>query len=47
VVAYDLKTGAERWRHQLEGAIRGVGASDDVLFVGNLDGVLFALRHTD
>lgn len=46
VVAYDLKTGAERWRHQLEGSIRGIGTTDDMIFIGNLDGVLFALRRT-
>jgi outer membrane protein assembly factor BamB len=45
VVAYDLRTGAEQWRHQLEGPIRGIGTTADMIFVGNLDGVLFALRR--
>ena len=45
VVAYDEVNGDEQWRQQLDGPLRGIGSTDDLLFVGNLNGKLFALRR--
>ena len=47
LVAYDEMTGAIRWQKRLEGAIRGIGSTPDMLFVGNFDGKLFGLRRQD
>lgn len=44
VLAYRLSDGTQAWSHQLSGVIRGIGASDDVLFVGVLGGKVYALR---
>lgn len=44
LVAYDVELGEPAWRHQLEGAIRGIGHTDDVLLVGTFEGMLYALR---
>jgi outer membrane protein assembly factor BamB len=44
LIAYDVELGEPVWRHQLEGAIRGIGHTDDVLLVGTFEGMLYALR---
>lgn len=45
VVAYDARTGEERWQTRLESPLRGIGSTPDVLLVGNFDGMLFALKR--
>ncbi len=47
VVALRSADGAEQWRLQLEGVVRGIGGRDDLLFVGMLDGKLYAYRLND
>jgi outer membrane protein assembly factor BamB len=44
VVAYDGELGEPVWTHQLEGAIRGIGHTDDMLLVGTFEGMLYALK---
>ena len=45
LVAFRASDGARMWSHQLSGTIRGIGISDDVLYVGTLKGPVFALAH--
>jgi hypothetical protein len=37
--------GAPEWRMNLKGCIRSIGSSDDMLFVGVQEGVVYALRY--
>ncbi len=41
--AFDLEAGAVDWRRHLEGRLRGLGTAGDLLFVGTIDGTLYAL----
>lgn len=45
LVAYQALSGQESWRIHLSGAIRGIGSTPEMLFVGTLEGNLFALRR--
>jgi outer membrane protein assembly factor BamB len=42
--ALAVEDGAVLWARQLDGVIRGIGQDGDLLFVGTLKGVLFAVR---
>jgi outer membrane protein assembly factor BamB len=42
--AFKLSDGSPVWSQQLEGEIKGLGAVGDVLFVGTLQGRVYALR---
>lgn len=42
--ALDLEDGSVRWTARLEGQIRGLGQHQDVLLVGTIEGILYALR---
>lgn len=44
LVALDLADGRSRWSTSLDGSIRGLGASGDVLLVGTIQGTIYALR---
>jgi outer membrane protein assembly factor BamB len=44
--ATDLERGAPVWAHKLEGQIKGLELSDNVLYVGTLQGRVYALRLT-
>jgi outer membrane protein assembly factor BamB len=44
VFVLGLGDGAERQTLKVEGAVRGVGSAGDVLYVGTLDGLLYAYR---
>ena len=45
LVAIRTSDGTRVWSHRLPGTIRGIGVSDDVLYVGTLKGPVFALAH--
>ena len=45
LVAFRASDGTRVWSHQLPGTIRGIGVTDDVLYVGTLKGPVFALAH--
>jgi outer membrane protein assembly factor BamB len=42
LVALRLSDGARQWSHQFPEVIRGIGTSDEVLYVGSLKGPIFA-----
>jgi outer membrane protein assembly factor BamB len=42
LVALRLSDGGREWSHQFPEVIRGIGTSDDVLYVGSLKGPIFA-----
>ena len=42
--ALAVEDGAVLWARQLDGVVRGIGYEGDLLFVGTLKGVLFAVR---
>jgi outer membrane protein assembly factor BamB len=42
--AFRLEDGSPRWTHKLEGEIKGLGASEETLFVGTLGGTIYAFR---
>ncbi len=42
LVALRLSDGAREWSHQFPEVIRGIGTSDEVLYVGSLKGPIFA-----
>ena len=44
LIALDLRTGETVWIAALSGSIRGLGRHDDLLLVGTIEGVLYALR---
>jgi outer membrane protein assembly factor BamB len=44
LVAFRASDGGREWSHQLPETIRGIGVSDDVLYVGTLKGRVLALR---
>ena len=44
LVAFRASDGTREWSHQLSETIRGIGVSDDVLYVGTLKGPVLALR---
>lgn len=43
ILALDLDSGAPAWTLEIEGEVKGLGASDDVLFVGTIQGRVYAL----
>ena len=45
LVAFRASDGTQAWSHQVPEVIRGIGVSDDVLYVGTLKGPVFALAH--
>ena len=45
LVAFRVSDGARAWSHQLPGVIRGIGVSDDVLYVGSREGAVFAFAY--
>ncbi len=42
LVALRSADGARQWSHQFREVVRGIGTSDDVLYVGSLKGEIFA-----
>jgi len=44
LVAFRASDGTREWSHQLSETIRGIGVSDDVLYVGTLKGPVLAVR---
>jgi outer membrane protein assembly factor BamB len=44
LAALGIEDGAVIWTRHLDGVIRGIGYDADLLFVGTLKGVLFAVR---
>jgi outer membrane protein assembly factor BamB len=42
LVAFRSTDGVREWAHQFPETIRGIGTSDDVLYVGSLNGAVFA-----
>jgi outer membrane protein assembly factor BamB len=44
LVALELADGRTRWSTSLDGSIRGLGYSGDVLLVGTIEGSIYALR---
>ena len=42
--ALGIDNGQQLWSRQVEGTVRGLGASDDILYVGTLSGKLYAFR---
>ena len=44
LVAIRIDDGAVQWTRGLTGAIRGLGAADGVLYIGTLEGMLYAFR---
>ena len=44
VMAFDLSDGSLVWKHRFEGQIKGLSASGDVVYVGTLQGRVYALR---
>jgi outer membrane protein assembly factor BamB len=47
VVAYSIDRGSELWRYNVGDAIRGIGCSDSMLYIGTLDGILHAVRRAN
>ena len=45
LVAFRASNGTHLWSYHLPGTIRGIGVSDDVLYVGTLKGPVLALAH--
>lgn len=45
LIAFRASDGTRAWSHQLPGTIRGIGVSDDVLYLGTLKGPVLALAH--
>ena len=43
LTAVDVKTGEPQWKRQLGGALRGLGVHEEELYIGNLQGMVFAL----
>ncbi len=44
VAAFKLSDGSPVWKHDLEGQIKGLSASGDMVYVGTLQGRVYALR---
>lgn len=42
--AFRLPDGRPAWSQMLEGTIRGIGSSGDVLYIGTLNGAVYAIR---
>jgi hypothetical protein len=42
LVAFRSSDGAREWSHQFPETVRGIGTSDEVLYVGTLKGPIFA-----
>ena len=42
VLAFRLNDGSRQWAHSFKGTIRSIGGSDDTLYVGTLNGTLYA-----
>lgn len=42
LVAFRSSDGARQWSHQFPETVRGIGTSDDILYVGTLKGPIFA-----
>jgi outer membrane protein assembly factor BamB len=47
VLAFKLSDGTPVWKLKLEGEIKGLGATGNVLYVGTLQGRVYALRFRD
>jgi len=45
VIAFRLTDGAMQWTEKLNGVIRSIGSSDKALYIGTLDGTLYASSH--
>ena len=43
--AYNPADGSVAWQASFEGMIRGIGAQDDVIFVGTFQGMVYAYAH--
>jgi outer membrane protein assembly factor BamB len=43
LIAYDLVSGDQEWSFELGGAIRSIGSFGDVLYVGTLEGLVYAV----
>lgn len=41
--ALDPESGAPHWQHQFDGTIRGIGSADGTIFVGTVEGMVYAL----
>ncbi|MFQ5602721.1 MAG: PQQ-binding-like beta-propeller repeat protein [bacterium] len=44
VIAYVTDNGSEKWRVQTSGAVRSIGRNGNTLFVGTLEGYVFAVK---
>lgn len=44
--ALDVQSGQELWKHHFGGMVRGVGSDQDVLYVGTLQGDIYAFHPT-
>jgi hypothetical protein len=44
LAALAIEDGAVIWTRQVNGVIRGIGYDQDLLYVGTLKGILFAVR---
>ncbi len=44
LIALDPASGEALWTHQLEGQLRGIGSFGDILFVGTIEGTIYALK---
>lgn len=45
LIAFQARDGARAWSSELPETIRGIGVSDDVLYVGTMKGPVYALAH--
>ena len=45
VFAFRVSDGMPRWSHHFGGAIRGIGCTDRVLYVGTYEGLVYAYRR--
>lgn len=46
VIAFDLESGETVWSLEVQGIVRGVGGDGDVIYVGTLDGMVYACKVT-
>jgi len=44
VIAYCAADGKQAWSHTVKGTVRSIAGADDALYVGTVEGILYAIR---
>jgi outer membrane protein assembly factor BamB len=44
VTAYCAANGTRAWSHTVKGTVRSIAGVDDILYVGTVEGILYAIR---